>query len=72
MSSASPEGRTASSGGPKFLFASLLILLVAANALALAFWNNPTLQGNDNRFTKLLFWPCTAASFYAVSILYLR
>jgi hypothetical protein len=50
----------------------LLILLVAGDALALAFWDSPLLQRDENRIAKLLFWPCTAASFYAVSILYLR
>ena len=49
-----------------------LILLVAVDALAVSHSDHPVLHGDDHRIAKLLYWPLLSASFYAISLLYLR
>jgi hypothetical protein len=49
----------------------LMILAVAINSLAVAHSDNPTLQYEDNRIAKLLFWPVLTLAFYAISVSYL-
>ncbi len=49
----------------------LMVLLVAVNALAVAYWDHPGLQEGENRIAKVLFWPFLTLSFYGISVLYL-
>ena len=49
-----------------------LILLVAVDALVVSHSDHPAVHGDDHRMAKLLYWPLLSASFYAISLLYLR
>jgi len=48
-----------------------LILLAAANSMAVALWDKGFHQEGDNRLPKLLFWPVLCTAFYLISTLYL-
>jgi hypothetical protein len=48
-----------------------LILLVAANSIALAYLPFPRLMENENRISKTLYWPLITLAFFVISICYL-
>jgi hypothetical protein len=49
----------------------LLILLVAGNAIVVAFLPHPRLVDKENRISKVLYWPLITLAFYGISVLYL-